>query len=174
MSLICGALTWLENHEKQKKSLLEEELNALNEKALACEGTSGCPTNEPSWFTFAKQNVSNDQRKSKIKEELNKIYQQQEKIQNLKTGMKAFNFKHASLVHQEARHGVSHSNLASHDIDLAWEDMLIEECVSDEDSVIEEPVEEIVTKMKCFKFIKYFYEINIFEMIDGEHKNNIC
>ncbi len=147
MSLICGSLTWLQEHEQNEKLKLEEELVVLNkavEHEKPCIHSSG--NNEPTWFTAAKKNVSISQKRNQIKEELNKINKQEEKIQKIKERVKVNSIKSKSGNSLSLEPHTTQSNikrLENADVD-SDEDVLIDDIESDEDSVVEEPCEEMV------------------------------
>lgn len=87
MSLICGTLTWLRDHEQNKKHQLENQLQACLDKASHHDNEKQ-NQNEPAWFTLAKKNISHSANINKIKEELKKIQLNEERIEKLKNRAK--------------------------------------------------------------------------------------
>ena len=142
MSLICGSLTWLEDHEQNEKVKLEQDLKVLDQASEKEVPSNNTTNNEPTWFTAAKKIISNSQKRDKIKEELKRIHQQEEKIQKLKERVKMNSAKtdNSSNLPTIERKMKRSQNVEEPD----EQDVLIDDIESDEESVIEEPCEEMV------------------------------
>ena len=142
MSLICGSLTWLEDHEQNEKVKLEQDLKVLDQASEKEVPSNNTTNSEPTWFTAAKKIISNSQKRDKIKEELKRIHQQEEKIQKLKervkmNSAKTDNSSNLPTIEQKMKRS---QNVEEPD----EQDVLSDDIESDEESVIEEPCEEMV------------------------------
>ncbi|XP_057367089.1 putative ATP-dependent RNA helicase DDX11-like protein 8 isoform X2 [Daphnia carinata] len=151
LSLICGTLTWLTDHDQHKKFQLEKQLDILK-KAAELEETSNPTTNElgePRWFTLATKNVRNSHEQQQIMAELNKILQKEERIQKLKQRVQ--NIFSNALNHSELKFNVFAANakkhLTSELVTLEDDDVLITDD-SDEELPVEEPYEETLDDTK--------------------------
>lgn len=147
MSLICGTLSWLTDHDQHKKLQLEQKLNILK-KADELEVTSKPSANElgePRWFTLATKNVRNSHEQRRIMSELNKILQQEERIKKLKQRVQ--NISSNALNQSESELHVFAANTKKYQtselVTLEDDDMLIKDD-SDEELPVEEPCEEMV------------------------------
>jgi hydroxylamine reductase (hybrid-cluster protein) len=137
-------LTWLEEHESQKKSQLEEELknlNQSNESANSNTRSSG----EPSWFTAAKMNVANTQKINQIKQELAKITLKEDKIRKLHERAKVIKKKLTTdRKKSETKVDFSKKGKEVQENKDPDDQFLIDDPTTDSDSEIEEEVEEMV------------------------------
>lgn len=137
MSLICGSLSWLEDHETRKKSDLEEEFLKLSLESD--EDVEEKKKNEPNWFAAATKNLAVTQRRRAIKEELDSIFLHEEKIRKLKERARLIkSSKHikndSSLSKADGRkHSVSHKSSHSEKVEYGEED-LISDASSSENS----------------------------------------
>ncbi|XP_032780597.2 ATP-dependent DNA helicase DDX11 isoform X1 [Daphnia magna] len=151
LSLICGTLSWLTDHDQHKKLQLEQKLNILK-KADELEVTSKPSANElgePRWFTLATKNVRNSHEQRRIMSELNKILWQEERIKKLKQRVQ--NISSNALNNSESELHVFAANTKKYQtselVTLEDDDMLIKDD-SDEELPVEEPCEEMLDDTK--------------------------
>ncbi|XP_046462730.1 ATP-dependent DNA helicase DDX11-like [Daphnia pulex] len=143
LSLICGALTWLADHECHQKSQLEEKLKILSkgveDENPALKQATDAQV-EPTWFTLAKKNVAISHEQNEIKSELKKINQREERIQKLKQrvqNMSTSTMNHLVPDSQSSKTNSKKSQI-SDSTDVEDDNVLIGDIESDG----EEPVEE--------------------------------
>lgn len=110
-------------------------------------------SDEPSWFSEAKKNVTVNRRRNELKEELNKILRHEEKISKLRERAKVVKHSLTSPGTDFEKKIEPHKvRNESKKIDAVQEDedILIGEVKSDdEDSDVEEPCEEMVMPNNC-------------------------
>jgi len=82
LSLICGALTWFLESEKEKKRKLEELVANKDEKA---------EDDDDDWFAAAAVKQRYNQKRLEAKQELEKIKAKEEKLERLKSKRKLLN-----------------------------------------------------------------------------------
>lgn len=156
LSLICGTLTWLEDHDQNVKNQLEKELNVLNETlrddAKKFDSSTSAP--EPAWFTVAKKTASESLSRNKIKEELKKLSLKEERINKLKERAKQ-KLEPQELKALDTEFGRQHKFNKVNDTE---DELLIEDYEDNEmDESVEEPCEEMVTYILAF--LKKFFTI---------------
>lgn len=147
--MICGSLTWLADHEHFQKSQLEEKLKCLSEDVKDDDPANKHSSDaqvEPTWFTLATKNIAISRKQNEIKSELDKIHQQEERIQKLKQRMK--NMPTPSMTNLISGNATLDTNSKKYQRSDSTADeddnILIKDRESDEESVIEESCEEMV------------------------------
>lgn len=94
LSIICGSLTWLLDHEKKEKLELEKELEVLLKSEDDTEQGKKKNINlpepaplsiggEPNWFLMGKAKLTRNHKISTVKEKLNLINCREERIRAL-------------------------------------------------------------------------------------------
>lgn len=155
LSLICGALTWLSDHQKDERLKLEALMATLNEKSSNQSESDG---KDPfNWLNQQADEVLDRQRKAETKMKLDALDKYDAKIQKLKQASKQ---RKSKTIPEEPAHEVKKpfekQKLITRDdnsIDKDDEDLLLEELESIEEehtSDDEELTEEIVDSTKIF------------------------
>ncbi|KAK7084367.1 DEAD H (Asp-Glu-Ala-Asp His) box helicase 11 [Halocaridina rubra] len=93
LSLICGALTWLREHNKHHKSELQRRIKEFEE--------SGTDDNDPDWFSAATKKREEREEVMKHKEELRILEKQEERVSSLKSRRKVIKTSYVQKVDDE-------------------------------------------------------------------------
>ncbi|XP_027218819.2 ATP-dependent DNA helicase DDX11 isoform X1 [Penaeus vannamei] len=75
LSLICGALTWLRDHNTHYKAELQRKIE---------EGSAAVDDNDPDWFSAATKRIEEQGEVRKYREELLALQKQEERVKALK------------------------------------------------------------------------------------------
>lgn len=85
LSLICGALTWLSDHDKSVRDQLESLLKSSNETASNGESNSSDPFD---WINQQAEEVASRQKRAETKLKLDLLDKYQMKLSKMKQGSK--------------------------------------------------------------------------------------
>ena len=85
LSMICGALTWLNKHENQRIEDLKSEIRLV-------EQVENEPTDDnDDWISAAAEKIQQNQKKVELKQELEFLLKKVEKIKDLKRKRQSLN-----------------------------------------------------------------------------------
>ncbi|CAG0878860.1 unnamed protein product [Darwinula stevensoni] len=78
LSILCGSLTWLLDHERRRKEVIEASLNKqqCDEEGIDEDGLD--------WFTSATKKRQENEKKAELRKEYQKIQKREERIRELK------------------------------------------------------------------------------------------
>ncbi|XP_028287261.1 ATP-dependent DNA helicase DDX11 [Parambassis ranga] len=112
LSLICGALSWLSDHEERKRqeatALLQEGEKSLS--TSAAQSTSGSSSTEPDWITDFVQKKAERDLVSKLKEEELKRRKREERLEMIRNNVQLkYAIKRKSCEEDEAIKLLQHS-----------------------------------------------------------------
>lgn len=154
LSLICGALTWLMDHEKWKKEELTSAITKIDDKIKGCK--------EPSddWFSMQTEQIQLNAEKNVLVTKLDAILEyerQKEKFKNIVESSKAARAKVTAKTKQQpieklTGSGSSKTEKADSDIYAIEKDLIPEDTLSNSDDSEEENAEE-----PLFKNTKIFF-----------------
>ncbi|XP_077984674.1 ATP-dependent DNA helicase DDX11-like [Glandiceps talaboti] len=89
LSLICGALTWLRDHEERQRQELEDILQGKVTLTTGESKETQQSTDEPDWLAEFDEKKAQSEKAAEIKEKIDRRLKYEEKLQNLKRQTKA-------------------------------------------------------------------------------------
>ncbi|XP_034176397.1 ATP-dependent DNA helicase DDX11 [Osmia lignaria lignaria] len=125
MSIICGALKWLLDHEELQKNQLTAAISNLDEKIKNCTNLSN------NWFSVQTEQIQLNKEKQLLQAKLNSILQYEHKKNNLKEATKNVNRK-------KKLHSQSNINRIKNEIDIEKKESADE--LNDKETNIEEEI----------------------------------
>ena len=133
--MICGALTWLKQHESQR---IEDLTNKISQVEVENE-----PTDDGDWISAAAEKIQQNQKKVELKKELEFLLQKLEKIKDLKRKRQSLNINQIRKLDMEFEELFSNDKeddnlkreLSALQNGLSFEDNehFLEDYISDED-----------------------------------------
>ncbi|EFN75286.1 Probable ATP-dependent RNA helicase DDX11 [Harpegnathos saltator] len=156
LSLICGALKWLVDHEKYKKQELSSVISEIDDKIKNCEKPSD------DWFSVQTEQIQLNAEKQKFQAKLNAILEfesEKEKFKKIIELNKTSKTKATQKVRQQFRisqkKSTDHSKTEEVDSDVCntEKDLILEDPLSNSESSEEEDDKE----ESSFKNTKIFF-----------------
>lgn len=153
LSLICGALRWLVDHETRRKRELVSAIAEIDGKLKSCE--------EPSdnWFTVQTEQMELNAEKQPLQAKLNALLEyegEREKLKRMVESRRAARTKTTGKIRQQSTKGAPESNKKTEegysDICDIEKDLVLEDGPSNSESSEEEDTDE-----PLFKNTKIFF-----------------
>ncbi|XP_076243503.1 ATP-dependent DNA helicase DDX11 isoform X2 [Calliopsis andreniformis] len=133
MSIICGALKWLLDHEESEKNQLNTAISELDEKIKKCTISSD------NWFSVQTEQIQLNSEKQTLQVKLNSILQYEKKRSALKDTVKKVNDK-KRLHCQGKEHNLKHK-AKTEEKDYILEKLNVKEENVDEELLLEDIAE---------------------------------
>lgn len=153
LSLICGALKWLIDHEKWRKQELISIIAEIDNKVKNCEKSSD------DWFTVQTEQIELNKQKEPLQAKLNALLEYEDeriKLKKLIESKKAVQTKTTRKIKQQSTKKFTESSKTKKEIDLdicdIERDLILEDALSNSESSEEENTEE-----PLFKNTKIFF-----------------
>lgn len=153
LSLICGALKWLIDHEKWKKQELISIIMEIDNKIKNYEKSSD------DWFTVQTEQIELNKQREPLQAKLNALLEYEDergKLKKLVESKKATQTKAIRKIKQQSTTKFTESSKAKKEIDLdicdTERDLILEDALSNSESSEEEDTEE-----PLFKNTKIFF-----------------
>jgi len=151
LSLICGALRWLVDHERWRKQELTLAVAEINNKIKNCEKPSD------NWFTVQTELIELNAEKRPLQAKLNALLEyegEREKLKKMIESKKVTRTKMTGKLRQQSTKRVSDKTeeVSSDICDIEKEDLILEDRLSNSESSEEEDTDE-----PLFKNIKIFF-----------------
>ncbi|CAL1679080.1 unnamed protein product [Lasius platythorax] len=152
LSLICGALKWLIDHEKWKKQELTSIIAEIDNKIKNCEKPSD------NWFTVQTEQIELNTQRQPLQDKLNAFLEyesEREKFKKIVESKKAARTKTIGKIKRQPTTKFTESNKTKEiDLDVCdtEKDLILEDALSNSESSEEENTEE-----PLFKNTKIFF-----------------
>lgn len=151
LSIICGALKWLMDHEKWRKQELTSAIAQIDDKLKNCEESSD------NWFTVQTEKMGLNTEKQPLEAKLNALVEyegEKEKLKKMVESKKAVKTKTFGKIKQQPAKFVESSKIEeiNSDVSDVEKDLLLEDVPSNSESSDEENKEELL-----FKNTKIFF-----------------
>lgn len=152
LSLICGALRWLIDHENCRKQKLISTIAEIDSKIKSCEKPSD------NWFTVQTEQIELNAQKQPLQAKLNALLEyegEREKLKKVIESKKAVQMKTTGKIRQRSTKRASESDKteeATSDICDIEKDLVLEDGLSDSENSEEEDTNE-----PLFKNTKIFF-----------------
>jgi len=151
LSLICGALRWLVDHERWRKQELTSAIAEIDNKIKICEKPSD------NWFTVQTELIELNAEKRPLQAKLNALLEyegEREKLKKMIESKKVTRTKMTGKLRQQSIKRVPDKieEVSSDICDIEREDLILEDRLSNSESSEEEDTDE-----PLFKNIKIFF-----------------
>ncbi|XP_012539548.1 ATP-dependent DNA helicase DDX11 [Monomorium pharaonis] len=156
LSLICGALRWLIDHEERRKQELTSAIAEIDNKLKSCEKPSD------NWFTVQTEQIELNAKKQPLQAKLNALLEyerEREKLKKIVESKKAAQTKVVGKMRQqlpkktpESNKTEVNSNVCDDICDNIEKDLILEDVLSNSESSEEEGMDE-----PLFKNTKIFF-----------------
>ncbi|KAL6431362.1 hypothetical protein ACFW04_007181 [Cataglyphis niger] len=151
LSIICGALKWLIDHEKWKKQELNSIIAEIDDKIKNCKKPSD------DWFTMQTEQIELNRQREPLQAKLNALLEyegEKEKFKKIVESKKIAQTKTIGKIKQQLTTKFKESNKTKEiDLDISDEkDFILEDTLSNSESSEEED-----TKEPLFKNTKIFF-----------------
>lgn len=152
LSLICGALKWLIDHEKWKKQELTSVIAEIDNKIKNCEKPSD------NWFTVQTEQIELNTQRQPLQDKLNALLEyesEREKFKRIIESKKAAHTKTIGKIKRQPITKFTESNKTKEidsDVCDTEKDLILEDALSNSESSEEENTEE-----PLFKNTKIFF-----------------